>query len=359
MRSDGASRGRAGALAAGAIALASLTSACDRGPDPISDEGLGNATYHVAGVEAETVTLTDGEYLLMEDDGAGPRLHVRLVSHAAGDLDHDGGEDAAAMLAQNTGDRTILFYLHALVRDGRQATDVASRLVGDRIFVRGLRIDDGMIEADLTVRRPGEPGAVEPSVPVTLRYVLTDRGLMQVGYPAELVEPAPALPDDARGTLARFEWELAAIRTSDGELTPPAPAQGEVAPSLSFREELRGSDESSGSLHGSTGCNLLFGDYRATAGGSLSVRSLATTQRECTRDRRELERRFLSALPAAGSFSLSGDELEVSFGEGTLRFRRGAERSPGPETATAEAGREAGPGASPEAEPATRSSGES
>ncbi len=323
-------RVRAGGVVAGALALAAISTGCERGPDPTSEEAVRNATYLAPGADAETVTLTNGEYVLMTEDGARPRLHVRLVRHAPGDLDGDGDEDAAVLLAHNAGDRTILIYLHALVRDAKRATDVASRLIGDRIRVQEVRIEDGVIEADLMVRRPGEASVVEPSVPVTMRYVLTDRGLMQIGAPAELAEAPTTVPDDARGALTRFEWELVSIRTSDGELTPPAPAQGEAPPSLSFREELRGPEESSGRLHGSTGCNLVFGDYRATAQGALGVQSLATTLRECPRNRSELQRRVLAALSAADSFSLSGDELEVSFGEGSLRFRRGSEAAPEP-----------------------------
>lgn len=293
--------------------------ACGDDITPTSREALEAATYLTA--EGATVTLTEG-------GGVSGDVRYALIGSTEGDLDFDGEVDAAAVLAEFRGDAVIL-RLHAMLSDGEIVEDVSARLVGDRIRLDRLTIEDGEIRVGLAVRNPGEPVTIEPSVPFSQDLILTDRGIIPfVEARVEADAPAPRSADPATtdgSALYTHEWIL--DRFEMGDWAADLSVLEEPA-ALRFVAELVDVGGASGQMTGYAGCNRIFSSYRAEGTESLRIIGLATTRRACEADVMDFEQRFLSALGSTTGFSVSDDRLEVSFSGGTLGFTAGGRLAP-------------------------------
>ncbi len=251
-------------------------------------------------------------------------MRFQLLSSAEGDLDLDGEVDAVAVLLEDHGTTQIL-HLHALLRDGRRVEDVAARLLGDRIGLRGLEVEDGIIRADLLVRPPGEPVSVRPTLPIVAHFALTGRGLVPVAMTrVDSVQATGGGEERGAGpaspALSTHEWEL--VRFEVGAWAPDLSAV-QQAPALRFVSEPDSASPGPGQLTGHGGCNRIFATFRAGAEGRLEISGLAATRRRCPGPAMDLERRFLSALGGAQSYRIEGRELVVSFSGGTMRLAAG------------------------------------
>ncbi len=234
------------------------------------------------------------------------------------------------MLVEQPGGTETFYRLHALLSDGRETRDVSTRLLGDRIEVRTLRIDDGVIEADLLVQQPGQFITVRPSVPITTEFVLTNRGLLPAASPASGESAPSESPRDSTYALTAGVWTIVSIRAREA----PAMAANSTGdpPQLSFVEELRDVDGSSGRLFGSTCCNRLLGSYQATNAGGIKFSGIAITRRACEPARTDFEQRLIMSLGSALGFEVRTDELEIRFAGGVVSLSRAPESDSPPET---------------------------
>ena len=88
---------------------------------------------------AEDVTLNDGR----ASEGEDAQPYARLVDVGAfGNIDGDGGEDAAVFLAERSGDEEQLTSLVAVINDEGDADVEATVELGANIAIRSVEIDD-------------------------------------------------------------------------------------------------------------------------------------------------------------------------------------------------------------------------
>jgi len=180
---------------------------CGRDASPTTDEMLAGATYLTEASPDGAVALVDGEY----DFPPGSNVeHVEILTSAAGDFDGDDEMDAAVVLEETAGLNRFL-RLHAMLGDGEDFEDVASRLLGDRITVDAVTVADGVITIGLTIRKPGENVEVPPSTSAVTRYALTDRGLVPVNPPALRDASAGSRGLGDPPSLTSHEWILQTI----------------------------------------------------------------------------------------------------------------------------------------------------
>ena len=270
--------------------------------------------------DGATVTLSEG---VATDTSSG--VQYELLTSGEGDVDFDGESDAAAILIEARGNARIL-RLHALLGGGGHAEDVSARLIGDRLGVRRLSIEDGVIRLELLIRNPGEPISVEPSVVFALYFVLTDRGLtpiVQTQVDDDRGEERRATDDrsmDDAPALYTHEWNLDAIAMGDwaGDLDAL-----DRPVSVRFVAELTDVGGASGQFSGFAGCNRIFGSFRAEESAILRIAGLAATRRMCDSTHTDLEQRFLAAFGSVESFEIRGDRLTLAHVGGTLEFRAG------------------------------------
>jgi heat shock protein HslJ len=341
MPRGGRTRGRAHLWrpAAALLALGLIWTACgDDAPPPTSRAALENATYLTDLTPDGKVALIGGG-VLFPRGGTIERYH--LIEAGEGDLDGDEVVDAAVILVEFSGASEFI-RLHALLSDGETTEDVATRFLGDRIFIEDLRISDGLIEVDMLVRRLGENPQARPTMPITRRFALTRTGLTPVDPPATREGGPRTMGAGSAATLVSHEWILETIRMGDWSQTTDSL---ERRPSIRFATELGDETAGTGNLSGYSGCNQFFGSYTIEEGSALKVGPLGATRRLCGEPLDDLEQRVLSTLSAATTFSVSGDRLTIEFDGGTLLFGGGAElvppappgdREPRPEPGTAD-----------------------
>jgi heat shock protein HslJ len=304
------------------LALGLIWTACgEDAPPPTSRAALENATYLTDLTPDGKVTLMGGA-VMFPPGGTIERYH--FIEAGEGDLDGDEVVDAAVILVEFSG-ASELIRLHALLSDGDTTEDVATRFLGDRLFVEGVRIVDGLIEVDMLVRRPGENPQARPTMPVTNRFALTRTGLMPVNPPAIREGGPRTMGAGSVATLVSHEWILETIRMGDWSQTTDSL---ERRPAVRFATELGDETAGTGNLSGYSGCNRFFGTYSIEEGGTLRVGPLGTTRRLCGEPLDDLERRVVSSLSTATTFSVSGDRLTIEFDGGTLVFGAGAELVP-------------------------------
>jgi len=304
------------------LVLSTLTACGDSGPSPTSREGLDNATFLTQATETGTIDLVEGSAVVPADG-----VEFTLLTSAEGDLDLDDEIDAAAIVVEKRGQNHFL-HLHAVLRDGDAATDVSARMIGDRLGVRRIKIEEGIIRVDLLIREPGQPATVQPSVDVSQHFALVGRGIIPIVQTqvSAAIEPTTDTRSSSEPpALYTHEWQLSSFEMPDwtGDLGIVDPI-----PSLRLVADLADVAGASGKLSGYAGCNRIFGSFRAEDMTSLLISGVAATRRACSSDRMDFERRFVAAITAVDTYEVVENTLILDFTGGTLRFQAGGRLLP-------------------------------
>ena len=134
-------------------------------PTPISGgltlDMLRNGTYHTPAYD-RTVSLVNGSY--SDVSGSGTFSVQMLNVYAIGDLNGDGKNDAAVILAENDGGSGVFESVIALVDQAGAPHQVSQAQLGDRVLVNSVDISSGVIHLDLVVQGPSDPLCC-PSLP--------------------------------------------------------------------------------------------------------------------------------------------------------------------------------------------------
>jgi hypothetical protein len=126
-------------------------------PPALTIDMLRNATY-LAPNSGKTVTLVDGAYASGSDPSAVDFLQVTLSEPVAfGDLNYDGRQDAAVLLAENMGGTGVFVALIAVLDDGGAPRQVASVFIDDRPLINMLVIQSGEILLDAVLHGADDP----------------------------------------------------------------------------------------------------------------------------------------------------------------------------------------------------------
>jgi hypothetical protein len=150
-------------------------------PPPLTVEMLKNAEYHSEWPAEGVAKLTDGEYQEEIVPGAASKLIIVVYPdmHAFGDLNGDGVDDAAVVLATSGGGSGTFISLEAVVNDKGTAKHVASAPLGDRVQVKSVVIESGEITVDMVTHGPDDPMCC-PTVEATQKYKLQGDTLVQI-----------------------------------------------------------------------------------------------------------------------------------------------------------------------------------
>jgi hypothetical protein len=121
-----------------------------------------NTSYQLGGVP---VNLTDGYADLKLQGPSGFKKTLRLFGEPViGDVDNDGDNDAAVLLAADTEDIDIMYYAALVInRDGAASTTELMYL-GDRIAPQSISFQDGRFVYNIAIRKNGEALTVPPSI---------------------------------------------------------------------------------------------------------------------------------------------------------------------------------------------------
>ncbi len=148
---------------------------------PLTLEALKNAAYLSEWPADGVAQLVDGEYEEEIVPGAASKLIIVFYRdmYAFGDLDGDGVEDAAVVLATSGGGSGTFISLEAVINDQGTPKHVATAFLGDRVQVNSVVIESGIITVDMVTHGPDDPLCC-PTLEVTQRYELQGDTLVEL-----------------------------------------------------------------------------------------------------------------------------------------------------------------------------------
>jgi len=267
---------------------------------------LGNMSY--GGIYGNAVTLRDGVYEgepFVPGGASRPRVELLDMPVVLHDLDGSGVDDAAVLMAENSGGSGVFTYLAVVsCRDGR-AANVGTIGLGDRVMIRAIAGRGDAIVVDLVSAGTGEPLCC-PTRKVRNTYRLQDGKLLRVSSEAQGIL---SLTD-----LQGVTWRLARLGRKE-----PVPEGVNVT--AVFGE---------GRVRGSGGCNQYSAAVVETDPPGFSVGPAASTKMACPEPAGSFEDRYLSALQTANRFGFLLGNLVLQYGKGneqeTMTFEREASR---------------------------------
>jgi len=144
-------------------------------------EALKNAEYQSEWPAEGVAQLVDGEYEEEIVPGAASKIIIVFYPemYAFGDLDGDGVEDAAVVLATSGGGSGTFISLEAVINDNGTPNHVATAFLGDRVQINSVAIEAGVITVDMVTHGPEDPLCC-PTLEVTQRYELQGDELVQL-----------------------------------------------------------------------------------------------------------------------------------------------------------------------------------
>ena len=253
-----------------------------------------NASY--SGIEGlkGSVKLVDGKWKGRPiKKGSASRPVVSLVGdfRITGDLDGAGTDDAVVLLNYAPGGTGQLLHLALMVRKKGKIQNLATALIGDRVQIRDVRIEQKRIFVDVVQAGPKDamccPGEV-----TTREWTLEPGG--KLNRYTVTAKPARLTLE----TIGNTEWIL---RSWDSK--QPAPTRPAVT--LIFKD---------GRFTGSSGCNNYFAPAKeGKIPGDVEVGTAGTTRKSCPDNEMPVERRFLEQLVRVRKFGFLVTQLALSW----------------------------------------------
>jgi heat shock protein HslJ len=248
-----------------------------------------SSTY--SGIYQEPVTLTEGVYEGAPfDTGGASRPRVALITgmHLDVDLDGNPGDEAVVLLSESSGGSGSFTYLAVLDRTESEVRNVDTVALGDRIQIRGWRVEDGAVVVRLVEAGP-EDAACCPSRLVNRRWTLSEGRLREGAAESE-------------GTLGLSALEGVQWRLADFDVGERLPAEPEIL------LEVHGDR-----VAGNSGCNRYTGSLATgTAPGEIRFGPLAGTRMACPGASMALEQRFLETMSSVSRFSFHFGRLVLT-----------------------------------------------
>ncbi len=260
--------------------------ACDKNP---TLTGLGDATY--TGIEDVPVTLSNGQWEglpYMEDGASRPRIGLLKDIYFTGDLDADGQEETVAILWQSAGGTGSNTYIAVMKPENDGFENISTTLIGDRVKLRGGKIDSGKIYLDVLQAGESDPLCC-PTQLATRNWNLNDRQLEE-----NEMEVTGKLSLDA---LKGSEWLLS--RIDNGQLL----AEDTVV-TLSF---------DAARISGKSACNRYSASIEEGENpGDILIGPTMGTRMACPDHLMKMESLYLAALAQVTSFSFHTGQLVLN-----------------------------------------------
>jgi heat shock protein HslJ len=290
--------------------LTAATGCATTHPSGGSTSGPSYATYVI---EGRSVRLVAGHAEVEAVSGSATLIRTDVVGRMThGDLDGDRDEDAAVILAQDSGGSGVFYYVAAALRDGSTFTGTPGLLLGDRIVVEGLAIRDGVIVVDHLERRPGDPMTAAPTERRSVRLALKEGKLAPEesiaggGMGVGASDPLLLSISNVEWRLLRFTWDGANYLLSI-----------ETIPTFTI--------DTWGTVAGFGSINRYFGEMTVGDGGRFTWRgAIGGTRMAGPKPLMDQEQTFLLALQYANRMFLRDGHLviEDATGRNVLEFER-------------------------------------
>jgi hypothetical protein len=143
-------------------------------------DALTNAEYPIELASGGKAKLKDGYFEEEVAPGSATKTKITLGKlRAVGDVNGDGLEDALVTLVVDPGGSGTFTYLALALNQAGKPEPLAAVLLGDRIIVKSLALQNGSAEVTMLTRKPDEPMSAEPTVEEKLIFNLQGNQLVE------------------------------------------------------------------------------------------------------------------------------------------------------------------------------------
>jgi heat shock protein HslJ len=267
-----------------------------RGDEATADPG--SMTYRSKSFPSGTVTLSGGAYRMPAVPGSASEIMVKLSDKKAfGTV--NGEEAGAVVLVTSLGGSGTFYDLALLSRGAKGWENTDTVLLGDRVKVHSLKIENDHIAVAMTTHGPNDPLCC-PTQQETKRFAVQHDRLVPVAEEKRGGEPK------ITGTV--WQW----VQTLYNNDTRTVPAKPENY-TIRFLE--------SKTIAVKADCNQKGGAY-STEGKKLSITITHSTMAAC--EPGSLEDTFVRDLEAGAVFFFKDNDLyiDLKYDSGTMRFSR-------------------------------------
>jgi heat shock protein HslJ len=262
----------------------------------VADAGIESLTFRSAVLTTGPVTLTAGEYRAPAAPGSASEVSARLTDKRAF-ASVSGRRVGAAVIATSAGGSGSFSELALLSKrpDGWANTDTV--LLGDRVKVNSLAIQNGMVVVRLMVHGPKDPMCC-PALAVEKRFLIQDNRLVPVSASA-----APTSP-----IITDVVWRWVKTLYNDDRIVVPAKPDHYT---IRFLQD--------GTIDVRADCNRKGGTYSA-AGKTLSISITYSTMAAC--EPGSLEEQFVRDLSAVSIYFFRDGDLyfDLRYDSGTMHL---------------------------------------
>jgi len=264
-------------------------------PEPTSTPALANPAKALAatlGNLSYTGIFPDQAIVLKNGSGTyeGGTVHLFDQLIVQGDLNGDGKADAVALLDDQSSGSGHFVWIAAVLDAAGQPTTVEAVMLGDRIGVKSVKIENGQVVADIVGQGAGDVACCG-TWNIRKVFALQDGKLVEQSS-KELSKVAVS---DLNGT-----WRLVDLNSH----TEPALPDVEVTLQIA-----------DGQLSGSAGCNT----YNATVTGSpdnpgaFKVGPIASTKKACPDPIMQQETDYLTWLGQVKAWRYGAGQLALLY----------------------------------------------
>src|SRR3989344_5135694 len=130
-----------------------------------------NANYLI---ESREILLEDGVASAPAAPGSASIIRTSVLEGPAfADIDGDNEKDAVVILRDEPGGTGIFYYISTLLTNNGNEKSSNALLLGDRIRIKEISIDPGVISVKILVRKDEEAMAVAPTIEKILKFKVT------------------------------------------------------------------------------------------------------------------------------------------------------------------------------------------
>jgi heat shock protein HslJ len=277
--------------------VAELMSLAPNAPPGLSPQALANATYKSQYTPSGSVTLQNGRFSEPAAPGSATQIIIQMTRHLAyGEM--NGKPAAALVLVSDPGGSGTFYDLHLMFSaDGRTPLNPAAVLLGDRVKLNKVSIENNLIVVDMVQAGPDDPLCC-PSQHVIKTYEWQKDQLVEKS--SQVVESSPELV----GTVWRWEQTL---MNSGAKLAPDNPNSYTVE----FKPD--------GTVAIQADCNQVGGNY-TLEGSSITIELGPSTLAACPEG--SLGDPFIRHLGAVGAYFFQDADLfmDLLVDGGTMKF---------------------------------------
>jgi hypothetical protein len=140
-------------------------------PSVSRDSDPYNTTYTIGD---QAISMVEGAFASPSAPGSATMIRASMFGRPVeGDLDNDGDDDAVVVIVYEPGGSGTFYYLAAAINQNGRYRGSRAYLLGDRVIVQLIKIQQDVVLAHYLGRGSTEPMSAPPTIRSEIRLVFT------------------------------------------------------------------------------------------------------------------------------------------------------------------------------------------